>query len=64
MMWTSPVDTAVSQATRAEGSFSMMASRMASEIWSHTLSGWPSVTDSEVNKRFAIMCVLLSLTGK
>ena len=26
-----------------------------SEIWSQTLSGCPSVTDSEVNRRFAIM---------
>src|SRR5688500_307368 len=30
-----------------------MASRMASEIWSATLSGWPMVTDSLVNR-----CVL------
>jgi hypothetical protein len=27
-----------------------MASRIASEIWSATLSGWPSETDSEVNR--------------
>ena len=27
-----------------------MSSRIASEIASHALSGWPSVTDSEVNK--------------
>src|SRR5512137_2526225 len=27
-----------------------MLSRMASEIWSHILSGWPSVTDSDVNR--------------
>src|SRR5262245_57621134 len=27
-----------------------MASRTASEIWSASLSGWPSVTDSEVNR--------------
>lgn len=25
-------------------------SKTTSEIWSHTLSGWPSVTDSDVNK--------------
>jgi hypothetical protein len=30
-----------------------MASRMASEIWSATLSGWPSDTDSDVNKCFS-----------
>src|SRR4051794_26146757 len=28
----------------------MTASRTPSEIWSATLSGWPSVTDSEVNR--------------
>src|SRR5215472_14240620 len=42
--------TAVSQATRASGSWASMASRTASEIWSQTLSGWPSVTDSEVSR--------------
>ena len=47
---TSPVVVAVSQATRASGSLSRMLSRMASEIWSHILSGWPSVTDSDVNR--------------
>jgi hypothetical protein len=26
-----------------------MPSRTASLIWSHILSGWPSVTDSDVN---------------
>ena len=44
----SPVVTSVSQATRALGSLAMMASRTASEMASATLSGWPSVTDSEV----------------
>ena len=38
----------VSQATRLLGSSAMRASRMASEIWSAILSGWPSVTDSDV----------------
>src|SRR5579883_2291609 len=47
---TSPVVVAVSQATRAAGSCSMIASSTASEIWSQSLSGWPSVTDSEVNR--------------
>src|SRR5436305_10150949 len=28
----------------------MTASRMPSEIWSAILSGWPSVTDSDVNR--------------
>src|ERR671921_1625206 len=47
---TSPVLTSVSQATRPVGSSRMTASRTPSEIWSATLSGWPSVTDSEVNR--------------
>src|SRR4051794_31924460 len=45
-----PVVTSVSQATRPLGSSSKMASRTASEIWSASLSGCPSVTDSEVNR--------------
>src|SRR5262249_53630005 len=45
-----PVLTSVSQATRPPGSSVMIASRTASEIWSETLSGWPSVTDSEVKR--------------
>src|SRR3954469_20843393 len=45
-----PVVTSVSHATRALGSSAMMASRIASEIASGTLSGWPSVTDSEVKR--------------
>src|SRR5690242_18344575 len=28
----------------------MIASRTPSEIWSQILSGWPSVTDSDVNR--------------
>jgi hypothetical protein len=43
-----PVVTIVSQATRDMGSSARMASRTASEIWSAILSGWPSVTDSDV----------------
>src|SRR5258706_6250326 len=42
--------TAVSHATRAAGSCASIASRIASDTWSHTLSGWPSVTDSEVSR--------------
>jgi hypothetical protein len=44
-----PVLTIVSHATRAFGSWAMRPSRIASEIWSQILSGWPSVTDSDVN---------------
>ena len=40
----------VSQATRARLSCARIASSTASEIWSATLSGWPSETDSEVNR--------------
>src|SRR5215210_6723921 len=47
---TRPVFTSVSQATRPVGSSAMTASSTPSEIWSATLSGWPSVTDSEVNR--------------
>src|SRR4051812_9534751 len=47
---TSPVLTSVSQATRPVGSSRITASRTPSEIWSATLSGCPSVTDSEVNR--------------
>src|SRR5216684_5421779 len=53
---TSPITThrplviAVSQATRAWGSWASIPSRTASETWSHTLSGCPSVTDSDVRR--------------
>src|SRR5213080_3955188 len=40
-----------SQATRPRGSSARTASRTASEIWSAILSGWPSVTDSEVKRK-------------
>ena len=52
---TSPMTThsslviAVSQATRASRSCPSMPSRTASDTWSQILSGWPSVTDSEVS---------------
>src|SRR5665213_104872 len=42
--------TRLSSAMPSLTSFSMKASRIASEIWSETLSGWPSETDSEVNR--------------
>src|SRR6266700_118723 len=48
---TRPVAVNVSQATRLAGSSVRQASRIASEIWSAILSGWPSVTDSEVNRQ-------------
>ena len=47
---TRPVFTSVSHATRPFGSSRSTASRTPSEIWSAILSGWPSVTDSEVNR--------------
>src|SRR5215204_2647686 len=47
---TRPVVISVSQATRPVGSPSRTASRTASETWSAILSGWPSVTDSDVNE--------------
>src|SRR3954454_751824 len=50
---TRPVLTSVSQATRPYGSSASTASRTPSEIWSATLSGWPSVTDSDV-KRYSL----------
>ena len=40
----------VSQATRPFGSSASTASSTVSEIWSAILSGWPSVTDSEVKR--------------
>src|ERR671937_827379 len=47
---TTPVVTSVSHATRPIGSSASTASSTASEIWSASLSGWPSVTDSEVKR--------------
>src|SRR5260370_30732694 len=44
------VVTSVSQATRLRGSAARQWSRMASLIWSATLSGWPIDTDSLVNR--------------
>src|SRR2546429_5592662 len=46
-----PVVTSVSEATRPLGSCFITSSRTASEIWSAILSGWPSVTDSDVNRK-------------
>src|SRR3954463_1798194 len=41
----------VSTATRLRGYCVSLASRIESLIWSAILSGWPSVTDSEVKRR-------------
>src|SRR5438094_10662077 len=48
---TSPVVISVSHAQRASGSSASTASRTVSETWSAILSGWPSVTDSDVNRK-------------
>src|SRR3954462_8362777 len=56
---TRPVVVAVSHATRASGSSLMIASRIASEIWSHILSGWPSATDSDVKRYCAASTMLV-----
>src|SRR5919201_2254901 len=48
---TRPVVISVSQATRPFVSSVSTASRTVSEIWSATLSGCPSVTDSDVNRK-------------
>src|SRR4029079_15814970 len=47
---TRPVVISVSQATRPSGSSVSTASSTESEIWSAILSGWPSVTDSDVKE--------------
>src|SRR6185312_2626896 len=52
---TRPVVISVSQATRACGSPARTASRTESEIWSAILSGWPSVTDSDVKENERLM---------
>src|SRR5467141_3141527 len=45
-----PLVIAVSHATRAWASCMSMPSSTESETWSHTLSGCPSVTDSDVRR--------------
>src|SRR3954471_5900703 len=59
---TRPVFTSVSQATRPYGSSLRTASRTPSEIWSATLSGCPSVTDSDV-KRYSLSAYWLISRG-
>src|SRR3954447_21054987 len=51
--------TSVSAATRERGSWARIASSTASEIWSATLSGWPSDTDSDV-KRYSLIVFTVS----
>src|SRR5258705_2028342 len=46
-----PVVTSVSQATREAGSFFFFKQKTAYEMASATLSGWPSVTDSDVKRQ-------------
>src|SRR6266571_2706825 len=60
---TKPVVVAVSQATRAIGSCAKIASSTASEIWSHSLSGCPSVTDSLVKNAFGLFMKLLTVVS-
>src|ERR1700722_16941325 len=62
-MTTRPVAVRVSAATRLYGSCSRQASRMASETWSAILSGWPSVTDSEVKRKRSLNVRLLPIEG-
>jgi hypothetical protein len=52
------VVTNVSQATFESASNAKKLSINASEIWSATLSGCPSLTDSEVNKYAMVICLL------
>ena len=53
----------VSHATRPSGSWLSTASRTESEIWSAILSGWPSVTDSEVKVWRVVTSSLLELSS-
>src|SRR5690348_14821515 len=53
----------VSQATRAVGSAPRKISTTVSEIWSHTLSGWPSETDSLVKRKSPLLTVCTPEVG-
>src|SRR5205807_493038 len=55
------VVTMVSQATRLIGSADRQWSRMASLIWSATLSGWPIETDSLVKRYRSMLTVRVLL---
>src|SRR5829696_6326571 len=63
-MCTCPVVMRVSTATRLRGSCSSIASRIESLIWSAILSGWPSVTDSEVKRRRGTRFSLRSVAAR
>ena len=58
------VVTSVSQATRLVGSAARQWSRMASLIWSATLSGWPIETDSLVNRYRSALTSDVLVLGK
>src|SRR5215510_4471647 len=58
---TRPVLHSVSAPTREYLSCASNASSTASEIWSETLSGWPSETDSDVNKKLDDMIFLVPI---
>src|SRR2546421_11023334 len=58
---TRPVVVAVSHAIRATVSCARIASSTPSEIWSHSLLGCPSVTDSLVKNDFGIFMKLLKV---
>src|SRR3954465_5254330 len=62
-MCTWPAVLIVSTAPRLRGSCSSMASRIESLIWSAILSGWPSVTDSDVKRRCGTRYSLRSVAG-
>src|SRR3954463_9194295 len=56
--------TSVSAATRDVLSCFRIASSTASEIWSATLSGWPSDTDSEVKRKSFMRAGLLEKAAR
>src|SRR5438045_4603353 len=56
--------TSVSAATREVLSCFRIASSTASEIWSATLSGWPSDTDSEVKRKSFMRAGLLEKAAR
>src|SRR4051794_12501375 len=60
---TKSVVTSVSQATRLKRSAARQWSRMASLIWSATLSGWPIETDSLVNRYRSLLTGLVLSRG-
>ena len=60
---TTPVLQTVSHATREAGSSVKHASTMASDMTSHNLSGWDSVTDSDVKRKVLLSALLSSSMG-